>query len=209
MMDGPLKPSAWMAIILFCATIVGWVGFSQTLGLGTVAIAGALAFLVAGLVRWEDINAGVNWGVVLLYAAAISLGVQMKNTGAAQWLAESFIHMLAPLGAQHGFGLYAAVGLLTTGITNTMTAGAAVAVLGPIMLNMASVTHSDPIIIGFITAMASSIAYVTAAAHPAFTIVYASGYIKSSEFVRVGIRMTLVSLIALFGFAMFVWPLLE
>ena len=38
---------------------------------------------MAGLVRWEEINSGVNWGVVLLYAAAISLGVQMKDTGAA------------------------------------------------------------------------------------------------------------------------------
>ena len=42
----------------------------------------------SGLVRWEDINSGVNWGVVLLYAAAISLGVEMKETGAAEWVAQ-------------------------------------------------------------------------------------------------------------------------
>ena len=54
-------------------------------------ISGAAAFLVLGLVRWEDINSGVNWGVVLLYAAAISLGVEMKETGAAEWVASSVI----------------------------------------------------------------------------------------------------------------------
>ena len=90
-MDGPLGPSGWSAIGLFFLTIAGWILFSEHLGLGTVAISGAIAFLVAGLVRWEDINSGVNWGVVLLYAAAISLGVEMKQTGAAEWVAQTFI----------------------------------------------------------------------------------------------------------------------
>ena len=69
---------------------------------------------MAGLVRWEDINGGVNWGVVLLYAAAISLGLQMKETGAAEWLARSFIHALTPFGMGRGPGLAFAVALLTT-----------------------------------------------------------------------------------------------
>ena len=65
-----------------------------------VAIGGALLFLVTGLVRWEDINSGVNWGVVLLYAAAVSLGVEMKATGAAEWVASSmFVDFLSSLGA--------------------------------------------------------------------------------------------------------------
>ena len=89
-----------------------------------------MAFLIAGLVRWEDINNGVNWGVVLLYAAAISLGVQMKDTGAAAWVAQSFLDALAPIGGGEGIGLWAAVSVLTTGITNMMSNGAAVAVLG-------------------------------------------------------------------------------
>ena len=82
--------------------------------MGTVAILGAAVFLIAGLVKWEDVNSGVNWGVVLLYAAAISLGVQMKNTGAAQWVAENFIAILTPIGADQGLGLWAAISVLTT-----------------------------------------------------------------------------------------------
>ena len=61
----------------------------------SIALIGVCAFLVLGLVRWEDINSGVNWGVVLLYAAAISLGVEMKATGAAEWLAQSVLSILA------------------------------------------------------------------------------------------------------------------
>jgi solute carrier family 13 (sodium-dependent dicarboxylate transporter), member 2/3/5 len=207
MMDGPLGGQGWSAIFLFLATIVGWIAFSETLGLGIVAILGALGFLVAGLVRWEDINSGVNWGVVLLYAAAISLGVEMKETGAAEWLATTFIDQLKPWGAGQGVGLYAAVAVLTTFVTNTMTAGAAVAVLGPVVLNTASVAGDDPLIVGFVTAVASAFAYITAAAHPAFTIIYASGYLKASDFVKAGVRMTVISLVLIIAASMFYWPL--
>lgn len=208
-MDGPLGPRGWSSIGLFIATIVGWIMFSEQLGLGIVAISGAIAFLVAGLVRWEDINSGVNWGVVLLYAAAISLGLEMKETGAAEWVARSFIDALSPLGLGHGAGLALAVALLTTFVTNTMTAGAAVAVLGPVVLKAASVSGADPINIGFVTAISSAFAYITAAAHPAFTIIYASGYLKSSDFIRSGWRMSIVSLILIMMMSLFYWPLLQ
>ncbi len=208
MMDGPLGGAGWLSIFLFLATIVMWIGFSESLGLGIVAIGGAIAFLVAGLVRWEDINSGVNWGVVLLYAASISLGVQMKDSGAAEWVAKSFLAMLSPLGADHGFGLYAAIAVLTTLVTNTMTAGAAVAVLGPVVLDTATASGDDPLAIGFITAISSAFAYITAAAHPAFTIIYASGYLKSSDFLRSGIRMTVMSLVLIMAAAIFYWPLI-
>jgi solute carrier family 13 (sodium-dependent dicarboxylate transporter), member 2/3/5 len=206
MMDGPLGGRGWAAIILFVFTIFGWVVFSGTVGLGIVAICGAIAFLVAGLVRWEDINSGVNWGVVLLYAAAISLGVEMKDTGAAEWLARTFINALAPLGAEKGLGLYFALALLTTLVTNTMTAGAAVAVLGPVVLNIGSAADEDPILIGFIVALSSALGYMSAAAQPAFAIIYASGYLKGSDFIRSGFRMTIMSLTVIMLFAAFYWP---
>ena len=208
MMDGPLGTPGWSAIVLFLLTIAGWITLSESLGLGIVAIGGAVAFLIAGLVRWEDINSGVNWGVVLLYAAAISLGVEMKETGAAEWVAQTFIEGLQPFGAGHGIGLYAAVAVLTTIVTNTMTAGAAVAVLGPVVLKTAVVAGDDPLAIGFITAISSAFAYLTAAAHPAFTIIYASGYLKASDFFKSGIRMTAASLVLIIAAAAFYWPLI-
>ena len=207
-MDGPLGKRGWSSIFLFLITIVGWIAFSESLGLGIVAIGGAVLFLIAGLVRWEDINSGVNWGVVLLYAAAISLGLQMKDTGAAEWVARTFISGLEPMGLAQGNGLSVAVALLTTLVTNTMTAGAAVAVLGPIVLKTASVSGADPLDIGFITAISSAFAYITAAAHPAFTIIYASGYLTAKDFFNSGIRMTVVSLVLLLLMSTFYWPLL-
>ena len=176
--------------------------------MGTIAIAGAAAFLIVGLVRWEDINVGVNWGVIMLYAAAISLGLQMKETGAAQWVAESFLAFLAPFGADHGLGLWAAVSVLTTVATNIISAGASVAVLGPIILKTAVVAGESPIILGYITAISSAFAYMTVFAHPACTIVYASGYLKATDFLKVGWKMAIASTIIMLAAAKVYWPLL-
>jgi solute carrier family 13 (sodium-dependent dicarboxylate transporter), member 2/3/5 len=205
-MDGPLKPSGWLTILIFCLTILGWIFLSQDLGLGVIALIGVAAFLVFGLVRWEDINSGVNWGVVLLYAAAISLGVEMTETGAAAWVANSFLELLQNIGAGSGLGFNAAISLLTIAVSNTMTAGAAVAVLAPILLNTAYAAGQDPLIAGFITAISSAFGYLTPAAQPAFTIIYASGYLKGRDFFKIGTRMMIVSVIILLALASLYWP---
>ncbi len=207
-MQGPMTPDNFLAILLFLLVLIGWIFYSADLGMGTVAILGAAAFLVGGLVKWEDLNSGVNWGVVLLYAAAISLGVQMKETGGAQWVAENFIGMLTLIGANVGMGLWVAVSLLTTFVTNTMSNGAAVAVLGPIVLKMAVVAGESPIVIGFITAISSAFAYLTVVGTPACTIVFAAGYLRPADFLKVGWRMVIISTILVLLAAALYWPLI-
>ena len=206
--QGPMKGGDWVSIIIFALVLFGWIFGSAEYGMGTIAILGAAAFLVAGLVAWPDVNSGVNWGVVLLYAAAISLGVQMKDTGAAAWVAQNFLDILAPLGMDEGVGLWAAVSLLTTTVTNTMSNGAAVAVLGPIVLKLAVVAEESPIVIGYITAVSSAFAYLTVVGTPACTIVYASGYLKTTDFLTVGWKMVVMSTIIMLAAAGLYWPLL-
>ena len=58
--EGALTGRHYLAILLFLATLVGWVFFSSHWGMGTIAILGATLFLVTGLVRWRDLNTGVT-----------------------------------------------------------------------------------------------------------------------------------------------------
>ncbi len=204
--EGPMKNTDWVAIGIFFLTFLGWIFFSAELGLGTIALIGAIAFLVIGLVRWEDINSGVNWGVVLLYGAAISLGIQMKDTGAAAWLADNFMTVLKPIGADAGIMLVAAVSILTTAATNMMSNGAAVAVLAPITLDMAKSAGESPLIMGYVTAVSSAFAYLTVIGTPACTIVYSSGYLKTTDFLKVGYRMVIMSTIILLITSVTYWP---
>lgn len=206
--EGALEGRHYVAIFLFMLTLIGWVGFSSKVGMGTIAILGATLFLVTGLVRWQDLNTGVNWGVVWLYAAAISLGVQMRDTGAAAWVAGMFMDGLAPFGLDHGLGLLGAVMVLTTFITNTMSNGAAVAVLGPIVLSIAVGSETNPLAVGMVTAVSSAFAYFTVIGTPASTIVYSSGLLRSPDFMKVGWRMALMSFAILLLASKIYWPLI-
>ena len=206
--QGKMDASDYATIVIFLLTLMGWIFYSDDVGLGTIALLGSLCFLVFGLVKWDDINKNVNWGVILLYGSAISLGIQMKETGAATWLANELVSLLSSIGADSGMSLWLSVSLMTAGVTNTMSNGAAVAMLGPVTLKMGVVSGESPLLMGYITAISSSFAYLTVVGTPACTIVYSAGYLKPSDFIKVGWKMLIMSTMVLMLFANFYWPLL-
>ena len=73
---------------------------------------------------------------------------------------------------------------------------------------MAAASGESPLLIGFITAISSAFAYLTVIGTPACTIVYASGYLKTTDFLRVGYRMVIVSTVLLIAWASLFWPLI-
>ena len=162
------------------------------LGIGVIAVAGAVAYLLTGVVNWRDYQERVDWGVVWLYAGAIIFGRTLDSTGAAYWLARSVIDGLAPLGMDAGLPLMAISNGLTAVLTNLMADGPAAAAVGPIALNMAGLVHPGSTFLPFMalgTAIASSFAYCLIIGTPPNAIVYASGYLEPKDYLRVGIPM--------------------
>lgn len=205
---GRMTRREWAAAGIFLVTLVMWITVSGKIGLGIVAIIGASLYLIFKLATWDDYNKGVDWGVVLLYAGAISLGLVMKNTGAARWLAENFLSLLAPFGANAGIPLAAAVSVLVMGVSNTMSNGAAVAVIGPVTLNMAVISGTSLLMVGFATAISSAFAYLLVVGTPPNAIVYASGYIRASDFIKAGGLLAAASILVLLVMAMTWWRIL-
>jgi len=189
------------ALIIFVVMVYGWFTekvfynmgiYPVRLGIGVIAVAGAIAYLLAGVVNWRDYQERVDWGVVWLYAGAIIFGRTLDETGAAYWLARSVIDGLAPLGINSGIPLMATSNGLTAVLTNLMADGPAAAAVGPIALNMAGLVHPGSTFLPFMamsTAMASSFAYCLIIGTPPNAIVYASGYLEPKDYLRVGVPM--------------------
>ncbi|MCF7842259.1 MAG: DASS family sodium-coupled anion symporter [Lentisphaeria bacterium] len=194
-----------LSVFFFLLTFLGWITLSQRLGLGIIAIAGVLLYLAFGLVSWDDINRNTNWGVVLLFAAAISLGVQMRRTGTALWVADNLIGLTGDMMAASMPLRDAFIMIITTTMANTLSAAATVAILGPININLGG----DPVTAGFITAISSAFGYFTATAAPATMIIYSSGMVRSKQFLRAGWRMGLVSMALLMLVTMLYWPMIR
>jgi anion transporter len=199
-MGGWNREQIW-ATIIFVIMVFGW--FTEKtfydmgiipvrLGIGVIAIAGAVAYIFAGVVNWRDYHEKVDWGVVWLYAGAIIFGRTLDSTGAAYWLARSVVEGLAPLGMDAGLPLLMTSNGITAVITNLMADGPAAAAVGPITLNMAGLAHPGTTFLPFMamaTAIASSFAYCLIIGTPPNAIVYASGYLEAKDFLRVGVPM--------------------
>ncbi len=201
---GPLSPPQMLAIALFILILLGWIFLSDALGIGIVALAGVFLYLATGLVQWSDINQRTNWGVVLLYAGAISLGLQLKNTGAAMWMAQLVVQGAGGVMEQFAVVQYALVVSLSTLVVNIMSPSATVAVLGPMFINFGG----PPVMLGMATAIASGFGYLTAVGSAAGMIIASTGLLKPRDFLRAGWRFTLMSMSVLLLAMMFYWPLL-
>ena len=189
---GAMTGKQKLVALIMLAVVVLWIvdksvtrdilGFS--LGLGGVAISGAVVYMLLGLTSWKDYEDKVSWGVIVLYAGCISLGSVFKATGASSWFADQIMNLVAPLGLDSGVGLVILVGVIGAILTNLMSAGATVAVIGPVVLDMAVTANTNPILVGVGLAIATSMAYWLVIGTPASSIVYASGMLESKDFIR-------------------------
>ena len=178
-------------------------GFS--LGLGGIAISGAVLYMLSGLTSWKDYEDKVSWGVIVLYAGCISLGIVFKNTGASSWFADQIMNFVAPLGLDSGIGLVILMCVIGAVLTNLMSAGATVAVIGPVVLDMALSSGTNPLLVGVGLAISTSMAYWLVIGTPASSIVYASGQLQSKDFIRMATLGWPAALIALSLIIIFWW----
>jgi sodium-dependent dicarboxylate transporter 2/3/5 len=208
-----------LAIVIFGVMLFGWITeknliLSLTgirLGIGVIAVAGAVAYLLTGVVNWRDYQEKVDWGVVWLYAGAIIFGRVLDETGAAYWLARTIVEGLATIGLKSGTILLGAGSLVTAFMTNLMADGPAAASVGPIALNMAAVANPGTTLIPFMglaTACASSFAYLLVIGTPPNAIVYSSGYLEAKDFLRVGVICLILAFGLLILLSMFYWQIL-
>jgi anion transporter len=189
---GKMTTRQWLVVLIMLLVVYLWItdksitrqllGFS--LGLGGVAITGAVLYMLLGLTSWQDYEKNVSWGVVILYAGAISLGAVFKSTGAAGWLADSILALVAPLGINSGVALIFLVVVIGASLTNLMSAGATVVILGPVVLDMAQNSGTNPLLVGVALAMSTSMAYWLVVGTPASSIVYSSGQLQTKDFIR-------------------------
>ncbi|MDP6033632.1 MAG: DASS family sodium-coupled anion symporter [Candidatus Marinimicrobia bacterium] len=190
-----------IAAVIFLLVFAGWIFLSESVGLGTIALTGVLMYLVGGFVKWEDLSKNTHWGVILLFGSTISLGSNIKTTGAAVWLAESIVNFIEPVINKLPFVADLIVTVMTTTMANVLSSSATVAVLGPITMNMGQ----DSMHMGMVTAIASAFGYFTAVAAPACTIVYSSGLVNAKDFLKVGWKMGVISIVLLVTYANTYW----
>ena len=194
-----------LAIGVFVFVFFSWIFLSPYIGLGIVALIGVFLYLSFGLIDWSEINKNTNWGVILLFGAAISLGIQMKETGAAFWLAEKALLYIGVVFQNENIGRWFITVVMTGILTNILSSAATLAVLGPIVLDMGG----NPLVTGISASIASAFSYLTIVASPTCMIIHSTGLIRSRDYLKAGWKLFIMSVVLLMLISKYYWPLIQ
>lgn len=105
--------------------------------------------------------------------------------------------------------LVTAVGtVMMSGMSQIMSDGPCVATIGPVLLESARLSGTDPVFFGIACAISSAFAFMLIIGTPANAIIYSSGFLKPRDFFKAGFLIYITSLVVLLTVAYFWWEIL-
>jgi len=168
------------------AIIFALLGFPVALAF----LSGAIGMVITRIISIEEMYRSIEWKVVFLLAGLIPLGIAMEKTGAAAFLAENLIAVMA----DNNLMVLISVGLLATLFTLVMSNTGAIVVLTPIIIEMANIGNFDPRTMVLFAAVCTANSFVLPT-HQVNAFIQSSGGYSNADFLKTGIWMTLIFLI--------------
>ncbi|GAB4540796.1 MAG: SLC13 family permease [Pleurocapsa sp.] len=172
---------AILGVMVFLAT-VGWMSMLKA------AVLASIVMLLTGCCSAAKALNNIEWSVLLVIGAALSIGKALESTGAAGAIASTVISFAGDNPWVTLVIIYAVTNLLTEMITNN----AAAALVFPIALSLAN--NLEVSIMPFIItiAIAASASFSTPIGYQTNLMVYGPGGYKFSDFLRVGIPLNII-----------------
>jgi sodium-dependent dicarboxylate transporter 2/3/5 len=189
--------------MILSATIIAWIFFSEELGLASISLLSAVLLFVFKTIEWKDVESYVNWGVILMYGGAISIGSALVETNAASWVSHQIMQniVLSP------FLFLLLVSLIAKFLTEGISNAACVSILLPIVFEIGDIYAINPIATVLIVAIPSGLAFVLPMGTPPNAIAYSSGYYEIRDIMVPALILNIVSWIIFVIMALIYWPL--
>ena len=167
------------------------------------------AFLAAGAMllfrccNMEQAMRAVNWEILMVFAGSAVLGTAIQKTGIAEWLATGILDVCGT----NPLVVMTAVCFVGTFITEFISNTAAGAMFFPIMYDAAEKLGYEPFpfLIALMIAVSSS--FATPIGSPTHMLVYGPGGYRFSDFMRIGLPMNIIILMANIFIVNVVYPL--
>jgi sodium-dependent dicarboxylate transporter 2/3/5 len=201
---GPVSLNEKKVGIIVIFTIAAWIFLNKQIDIAVIALLSAISLFVFKAVTWKDIERYINWGIILMYGGAVTLGSILADTGAMDWFAK---HIFAYVSLTP-FSAVAVLSLLSKFMTEGISNVAAVATLIPLGFGIADTLQINPIIIVKIIAVQSGLAFCLPIGTPPNAIAFSSGYFKISDFVKGGIILNILAILIFLIIGINYWNLI-
>jgi sodium-dependent dicarboxylate transporter 2/3/5 len=189
-----------ITLAIFAATGLCWIcggWLAPRLGIAhsfdtLVALAAVFALVATRVVTWKQIEAGTEWGVLLLFGGGIVLSSVLDKTGTSLFLARGIVSLVdgwpVVLVIAASLAFVIALGEFSS---NTATA----ALMVPVFYSVARELGIEPAKLVIPLALASSCGFMLPVATPPNAIVFATGRIPHREMLRAGAGLDLLCLV--------------
>lgn len=159
------------------------------LSITSAALIGAVAVILSGCVTIKDAYKSIEWNVLFMIYGMLGLGMAMDKSGGAEWIA------MAVVSAMDGFGplvVLAGVYLLTLILTELVTNNAVAILMTPIAISIAASMGVDarPFLVAIM--FGASASFITPIGYQTNTYVYGAGGYKFTDFLKVGLPLSLL-----------------
>ncbi len=202
---GKMNYAEYVTFGMLILILILWIVGGEELGLGGPSLLALLIPVVFRTTDWRKILGGISWDAWFMYCGALTLGALLKESGAALWLAQTFLDILSGVGMNSGFGLWVGLSGLSGIMTNFMSDAGTTALLGPIVIPMGIMTgvHGEPWAVGLAVAFATSFAHFLIVGTPNNAIVYGLGVypdtgrraIHPMDFLKYGFVLFIISML--------------
>jgi sodium-dependent dicarboxylate transporter 2/3/5 len=191
---GPMSKTEKVTLVILLFTIGLWITTGLTgLDSYSIALIGAVLFFVFKIIDWRDAQVGVDWGLIIFFGGALSLGAALLNTGAANWLITDIIGVF---GSNPSTILITVVlMIIAVSITQVMSNIALSAILIPLAVTLATAqgqpvgTYAVPV------AIACSLSFMLPMADPTVAMAYGTDYVNIKEIFKAGLPLVIIGII--------------
>lgn len=202
---GPMRRPQYVALAIISLTILAWVSVGgRRVDLAVIALLGAVALFVFKVLTWEKAERHVYWNIVLMYGGAIALGSALDRTGAAKWLLEGVLDGYQPSALMTLIG----AAVLALILSEVMSNAAALAVVLPLAFTLANQSGASPVALVLAVSFGAGLDFMFPMSTAPNTIIFASGYLQTKDFLKAGLLMTVASILILVAVVKWWWPII-
>jgi di/tricarboxylate transporter len=195
------KKKARWALLIFSALIV-----AATTGLAEImvcALAAVFLMVITGCLQLRDAYRSMQGSVLMLIIGTIALGTAMEKTGAAGFYAQGFLSLFHGARPEYILG---GIILLTSISTQILSNNATAVLLIPIAISTALSLGVDPKPFIIAVCFGASACYATPIGYQTNLLVYGPGGYRFSDYLKLGIPLNLLVLLAGSLFIPVFWP---
>ena len=171
---------------------MGGVILAAALGLMPIsvsAIIGVGCLLLLGCLTWHDAGQALSTRVIMIVVASLALGKALVATNMASYLAGSFVTLSQGLPVPLILSLFM---LIISIMTNIVSNNAAAVIGTPIAIAIATQLNVDPEPFVLAVLFGANMSYATPFGYKTNLLILSAGGYKFSDFLRVGIPLTLI-----------------